>query len=56
MASVIQWISSSTLTEDSQMYSQDCNLESFYYDAFEVKVPQNRLTKITLSKIMMEDL
>ena len=42
MTSVIEWSNSSTLTKDSQMYSQDCNLESFYYEAFEVKVPENR--------------
>ena len=42
MTSVIQWSNSSTLTKDSQIYSQDCNLESFYYEAFEVKVPENR--------------
>ena len=42
MASVIRWTSSFTLTTDSQMYSQDCNLQSFYYEAFEVNVPENR--------------
>jgi hypothetical protein len=42
MSSIIHWTNSSRLTKDSQMYSQDCNLESFFYEAFEVKVPENR--------------
>ena len=46
MASVIQWSDSSRLTKNSQMYSQDCNLQSFYYEAFQVKVPENRYYKI----------
>lgn len=42
MSSVIQWTNSSTLAKNSQMYSQDCNWENFFYEAFEIKVPENR--------------
>ncbi|CAF1484351.1 unnamed protein product [Adineta steineri] len=42
MSSVIQWANSTELTVKSQMYSQGCNQDDFYYDAFEVKVPESR--------------
>jgi hypothetical protein len=42
MSSVIQWTNSSALTTKSQMYSQDCSQDNFYYDAFEIKVPETR--------------
>lgn len=42
MTSVIQWSYVFTLTADSQLYSQDCNWQSFHYEAFEIKVPETR--------------
>nr|ACD54717.1 NHL repeat containing protein-like protein [Adineta vaga] len=42
MSSMIKWTNLSTLTKNSPMYSQDCDWQSFYYDAFQVKVPENR--------------
>ncbi|CAF4004443.1 unnamed protein product [Adineta steineri] len=42
MSSVIQWANTTELTAKSQMYSQGCNQDNFYYDAFEVKVPESR--------------
>ncbi|CAF1443341.1 unnamed protein product [Adineta ricciae] len=46
MLSVIQWTNSSTLTENSQIYSQDCNQKSYYYESFEIRVPENRYYSI----------
>lgn len=42
MSSVIQLTYSFTLNKNSQMYSQDCNMKSFYYEAFEMNVPESR--------------
>jgi hypothetical protein len=42
MSSVISLTYQLTLTTDSQIYSRDCNRENFYYESFEVKVPEIR--------------
>ncbi|CAF1277097.1 unnamed protein product [Didymodactylos carnosus] len=42
MSSVVQWTNSSALTTNSQIYSRDCGQDKFYYDSFEVKVPESR--------------
>jgi hypothetical protein len=42
MSSVIQLTNSSALTTNSQIYSRECNHDNFYYDVFEVKVPESR--------------
>ena len=46
MSSVIEWTFPSPLTKDSQFYSQNCDWESFYYQSFEIKVPENRYYSI----------
>jgi hypothetical protein len=42
MSSVISLTYKLALTTDSQMYSRFCNLENFYHETFEVKVPEIR--------------
>jgi hypothetical protein len=42
MSSLFQSIYSLILTTNSQMYSRDCNEENFYYEAFQVNVPESR--------------
>jgi hypothetical protein len=42
MSSVVLRTYPLALTTDSQMYSKFCNLENFYYESFEVKVPEIR--------------
>jgi hypothetical protein len=42
MSSVIQLAYSSTLTTNSQMYSRACNQDNYYYEAFQVNVPESR--------------
>ncbi|CAF0778639.1 unnamed protein product [Adineta ricciae] len=42
MFSVIEWTNSSILAKNSQIYSQGCDRESYYYESFEIKVPENR--------------
>jgi hypothetical protein len=49
MSSVILWTYQLELTTDSQIYSRFCNLENFYYGAFEVKVPEIRYYTIQSS-------
>ncbi|CAF1272472.1 unnamed protein product [Adineta ricciae] len=46
MFSVIEWTNSSTLTENSQIYSQVCNRKSYYYQSFVIQVPENRYYSI----------
>jgi hypothetical protein len=49
MSSVILLTYQLELTTDSQIYSRFCNLENFYYGAFEVKVPEIRYYTIQSS-------
>jgi hypothetical protein len=42
MSSVILLTYPVALTTDSQTYSRFCNLENFYYETFEVKIPEIR--------------
>ena len=46
MSSVIECTNSSILTKQSQWYSPDCSRKSYYYEAFEIKVVENRYYKI----------
>jgi hypothetical protein len=49
MSSVILLTYQLELTTDSQMYSRVCNLKIFYYETFEVKVPEIRYYTIQSS-------
>jgi hypothetical protein len=49
MSSVISLTYQLELTTDSQMYSRSCNWENFYYETFEVKVPEIRYYTIQSS-------
>jgi hypothetical protein len=49
MSSVISLTYQLALTTDSQIYSRDCNTEIFYYETFEVKVPEIRFYTIQSS-------
>jgi hypothetical protein len=49
MSSVISLTHQLALTMDSQMYSRRCNLKNFYYETFEVKVPEIRYYTIQSS-------
>ncbi|CAF1357311.1 unnamed protein product [Adineta ricciae] len=42
MSSVIRWTELIKLSKDSQIYSQDCNKESYYFESYEIKVSENR--------------
>ncbi|CAF1565822.1 unnamed protein product [Adineta ricciae] len=46
MSSVIKRTFLSPLTKDSQLYSQKCDWESFYYQSFEIKVQESRYYSI----------
>jgi hypothetical protein len=57
MSSVISWTYSFKLTTASQIYSRKCDLdkhyyEAFYYEAFEVNVPEIRYYTIQSSSNM----
>jgi hypothetical protein len=49
MSSVILLTYQLELTTDSQMFSRVCNLRNFYYETFEVKVPEIRYYTIQSS-------
>jgi hypothetical protein len=49
MSSVILLTKQVELTTDSQMYSRVCDLRNFYYETFEVKVPEIRYYTILSS-------
>jgi hypothetical protein len=49
MSSVISLAYQLELTMDSQTYSRVCNLRNFYYETFEVKVPESRYYTIQSS-------
>jgi hypothetical protein len=49
MSSVISLTYQLELTSNSQMYSRVCNLRNFYYETFEVKVPEIRYYTILSS-------
>jgi len=49
MSSVITWTYSLKLTTASQIYSRKCDLDKYYYEAFEVNVPEIRYYTIQSS-------
>jgi len=49
MSSVISWTYSLKLTTTSQIYSPKCKLGKYYYEAFEVNVPEIRYYTIQSS-------
>ena len=46
MSSIIYWTNSSTLTKNSQQFCQSCEEKSYYYESFEIRIPENRYYKM----------